>query len=184
MRKIIVVGGIIVAVIVIGMAGMRFYTKSFSPQDTAIYQGEHVAIKVDYSRPYKKDREIFGGLVPYGEVWRTGANETTTFTTNKDLRIGNKLLKAGSYSLFTIPGPDTWTVIFNQETGQWGVSPFSGRANRDPEKDVLTMEIPSIQTKSLFEQFTISFERMGKEIEMILMWDHTLIVVPIYVAEN
>lgn len=186
MRKIIVVGGILVAAMAVFMVGMRFYTKSFSPQDTTVYAQEEAEISVTYSRPFKKEREIFGpdGLVPYGKVWRTGANEATVFTTNTDLKIGNKLLPAGSYSLFTVPRPDTWTIIFNKETDQWGISPFSGEANRDPEKDALTLEVAAIKTRDLFEQFTISFERMGQEIEMILMWDQTLVVVPIYLTEG
>lgn len=184
MKKIIVAGGIVVAIVVVILVGMRFYTKSHSPQDTAVYDWDDAHITVSYSRPYKNDRQIFGALVPYDEVWRTGANEATTFTTSEDLTIGKKLLPAGSYSIFTIPGPEKWTVIFNKETEQWGISPFTGKANRDPENDVLTVEVASIKTKDLFEQFTISFERMGQEIEMIMMWDHTLVVVPIYLASE
>lgn len=184
MRKLIVAGGIIVAVIIVGMVGLRFYTKSFSPQDKAVFEGEKTQLSVSYSRPYKKEREIFGDLVPYNQVWRTGANEATTFTTSRDLMIGNKLLKAGSYSLFTIPRSNNWTVIFNNEVGQWGIVPFSGEANRDPQQDALTIDVATIKTPDLFEQFTITFEQMGQEIEMILMWDHTLIVVPMYVVSN
>ena len=184
MRKLIVVGGIVIAVIALFYAGMRFYTKSFSPQDTATFAGDKVKISVTYSRPYKKGREVFGDLVPFDKVWRTGANESTIFTTDRDLMIGNKLLEAGSYSLFTIPRPDNWTVIFNKETGQWGIAPLSGEANRDPERDALTVDVPAIQIPDLFKQFTISFEEMGEEIEMILMWDHTLIVVPMFIAKN
>ncbi|MBL6446281.1 DUF2911 domain-containing protein [Fulvivirga sp. 29W222] len=184
MRKLVVAGGIIVAIIIIGMVGLRFYTKSFSPLDKAIFEGENTELVVTYSRPYKKGRKIFGDLVPYDKVWRTGANEATIFTTDKDLMIGNKLLKAGSYSLFTIPRNNSWTIIFNKEVGQWGIVPFSGESNRDPEQDALTVDVATIKTPDLFEQFTIAFEQMGHEIEMILMWDHTLIVVPMYVASN
>lgn len=184
MRKLVVVTGIIIAVIVAAMIGMRFYTKSFSPQDTATFEGDQAHFSVTYSRPYKKGRKIFGGLVPYDQVWRTGANEATIFTTDKDLMISNKLLKAGSYSLFTIPHPDSWTVIFNNETGQWGIDIFSREANRDPQADALTFQATPIKTPDLFEQFTISFDQMGEEIEMILMWDHTLIVVPMFVAKD
>lgn len=172
------------AIVIIGMVGMRFYTKSFSPQDKAVFEGENASLTVAYSRPYKKGRQIFGDLVPYDEVWRTGANEATVFTTNKDLMIGNKLLKAGSYSLFTIPRANRWTIIFNNEVGQWGLDPFSGEVNRDPEQDALTLDVATIKTPDLFEQFTITFEQMGEEIEMILMWDHTLIVVPMFIAKN
>lgn len=184
MRTLIVAGGIVVAAIAVFFAGMRFYTKSFSPQETIRFTGDEINIAVTYSRPFRKDRDVFGELVPYNKVWRTGANEATIFTTNRDLMIGNKLLEAGAYSLFTIPRPNSWIIIFNSETGQWGIGPLSGEANRELKKDVLTVEVPAIQTPDLFEQFTISFEQMGDEIEMILMWDHTLVVVPMLIAKN
>ncbi|MCG8388596.1 MAG: DUF2911 domain-containing protein [Cytophagales bacterium] len=178
MRKLITIGGISVALLAIAAIGMRFYTKSFSPAGTAQYEKDDLQLWVDYCRPYKRDREIFGGLIAYNEVWRTGANEATTFHTNKPLMIGGKRLEPGSYSLFTVPGQDAWSVIFNSETGQWGVKLFSGEANRSAENDILSVEVRSIKTNGTFEQFTIAFEEMSDEIDMVLMWDQTLVVVP------
>ncbi len=180
MRKIITVGGITVAVIAAAAIGMRFYTKSFSPADVASYEKEGLSVKVNYCRPYKKDRKIFGELVPYGEVWRTGANEATIFTVNRPVKIKDKLLEPGDYSLFTLPEEETWQIILNSETGQWGVKIPSGKTNHNPEKDVLRVEVPSIKTNDLFEQFTIAFNEMSEEIEMVVMWENTLVVVPIY----
>lgn len=182
MKKLIIIAGIVIAVIALAFVGLRIYTKQFSPQDAVSYTNENVEIDVSYSRPYKKDRDIFGGLVPYGETWRTGANEATTFTSNAELNIRGKRLPAGSYSIFTVPGKDSWKVIFNEQTGQWGVN-FSGEANKTDEQDVLAVEVATVDSPDVFEQFTISFEQMGEEIEMIMMWDQTLVVIPITVVE-
>ncbi|MDX1628451.1 MAG: DUF2911 domain-containing protein [Fulvivirga sp.] len=182
MKKFVIISGIVIGVVVLALVGLRVYTKQFSPVDEVVYKQDNTIIKVQYSRPYKKGRDVFGSLVPYGETWRTGANEATIFTSSKDLLIkGKKVLPAGSYSLFTVPNEDTWEIIFNKETGQWGIEPFSGKANRDPEKDVLKVTVNALKTPDVFEQFTISFEKMGEEIEMILMWDQTLVVLPLTV---
>jgi len=182
MKRILIVIGIVILVSVIGFVGLRIYTKQFSPHDEATLQNDEVSLSVSYSRPYKKERVIFGGLVPYNKVWRTGANEATTFTTSKDLKIKGKILPAGKYSLFTKPSKNQWQIIFNKETGQWGIDPFSGNANRDETKDALTIEVGALDTPDVFEQFTIAFNQMGEDIEMVLMWDQTLVVVPIMVA--
>ena len=178
MKKIVVIVGVVVAVFAMAFVGFRMYTKSFSPEGLAQYDKDGISIKVKYGRPFKKGRQIFGGLVPYGQAWRTGANEPTVFTTNTDLKIGNNELKAGSYSLFSIPNQESWQVIFNSTIPGWGVD-MSGQAAREEATDALVIEVASINTKSMFEQFTIDFEQMHDEIDMVLMWDQTLVVVPI-----
>lgn len=183
MKKLLVVIGIVVALIVLAFIGQRWYTKSFSPQDTSTFEKGNVKVSVTYSRPYKKGRKIFGELVPYGDVWRTGANEATLFQTTSALLIDGKSLPPGEYSLFTVPGEEQWDVIFNSETGQWGISGMMDpQANRDPEKDVLVTTVPSVESEHVFEQFTIAFESMGKDVDMIMMWDKTMVVVPIKVV--
>ena len=179
MRKVIILSGIIIAIVVFAIVGFMFYTKSFSPKGVTAFNEEENEITVTYSRPFKREREIFGELVPFDKVWRTGANEATVFKTLKDIKIDDSVLPSGSYSIFTIPGEESWKVIFNKETGQWGINPFSGLANRDPEQDVLEIEVHAIQTQDTFEQFTINFDHVGNEIDMVLMWDQTLVVVPI-----
>ncbi len=178
MRKLITVVGILIAIIAIAYVGIRIYTKSFSPQEVAVYDQHGVSLRVNYSRPFMQDREIFGNLVPYGDVWRTGANEATTFISNAPLQVNGQTLPAGEYSLFTRPGEEEWEVIFNSETGQWGISIFDGKPNRDPEKDVLTISVPSITTTDKFDQFTITFDDMSEEIDLIMMWENTMVVVP------
>lgn len=115
--------------------------------------------------------------MPYGQVWRTGANEATTFETDKDLTFEGKILRRGKYSLWTIPRPDTWTIIFNSEYGQWGIN-SKGEPNRDPARDVLTVDVPAMTQDRVVEQFTVTFESVGDDVEMVLMWDKTLVAVP------
>ena len=181
MRKFLIFSLIGIAVIAAIVAFIGFVqlknTKSFSPEEEVIFEQGTLRIKVFYNRPSKKGREIFGGLVPYDEVWRTGANEATTFETNKDLTIEGKQLKAGKYSLWTIPRENNWTIIFNSEHGQWGLNSL-GEPNRNPDMDVLTVEAHAIQQDQVFEQFTIAFEKAGEDAEMVLMWDKTLVSVP------
>lgn len=181
MRRFLIFTGIGVVFIIILFVGIDImntrYTKSFSPEDNVSFDQGDLHIEVFYNRPYKKGREIFGKLVPYGKVWRTGANESTSFKTNKEIIIEGKKLKAGTYSLWTIPGPDIWTIIFNKEHGQWGVN-SDGEPNRDPARDVLSVKVHSVQQDRLFEQFTIEFTQQNGEAEMVLLWDKTLVTLP------
>lgn len=182
MKKFLIVTGVLFLIIVGVLAYIRFYyTKSFSPEATAEYNQNGAKITVFYNRPYKKGRVIFGELVPYNKVWRTGANEATVFETGRDLTIKGQTLKAGAYSLWTIPGEQSWKVIFNSQAGQWGVD-FNGEANRNPADDVVTVDVPSLSHDKEFEQFTISIEQVGEDLELILLWDKTVVVVPITIA--
>jgi hypothetical protein len=181
MKKFIIVAGVAVALLIIlGFVAKFFvkqHNKSFSPEDEVTYTSGDLTIRVFYNRPFKKGREIFGGLVPYGKVWRTGANEATTFETNRDLLIEGRTLKKGKYTLWTIPGEETWNIIFNSEYGQWGIG-SDGEANRNPEKDVLAIDVLAVQQERVFEQFTISFEKVGEDAEMVLIWDKTVVALP------
>ncbi len=119
-------------------------------------------ITIAYSQPGVKDREIFGKLVPYGKVWRTGANEATTFTTSKDITINGQKLAAGTYTLFTIPGEKEWTIIFNTEMGQWGAYKY------DAEKDALKVKATPEKHKAT-ERMTFS----AKDGVIYLDWAET-----------
>jgi hypothetical protein len=181
MRKFLIITGVAVALLIILAFVAKFFVKqhdkSFSPEEEVTFTSGDVNIRVLYNRPYKKEREIFGELVPYDKVWRTGANEATTFETTRDLIIEGNTLKKGKYSLWTIPGEETWKVIFNFEYGQWGIG-SDGEANRNSTKDALVIDVRAVQQERVFEQFTIAFERVGADAEMVLMWDKTLIAVP------
>jgi hypothetical protein len=182
MKKFLIFSGIGVVVIVALVAVVGYINakkeKSFSPEDQLVFNHDDLAIKVFYNRPFKKGRNIFGALVPYGKVWRTGANESTTFETNKPLMIEGKTLPAGKYSLWTIPNADSWTVIFNSQYGQWGIN-SKGEANRDATLDVLTVQVTPLHQEQEFEQFTISFEKTGgDDAEMVMFWNKTLVAMP------
>jgi hypothetical protein len=172
------VGVAIITILVLAVLYVRLqHTKSFSPEDEVFYDDGDLKIRVFYNRPYKKNREIFGGLVPFDEVWRTGANEATTFETNRPISIEGKRLNPGKYTLWTVPDSVTWTVIFNSEYGQWGVD-HNGEANRNPNRDVLNIPVHAVTQSREFEQFTITFEKMDGDAEMVLLWDKTVVAVP------
>ncbi|MBX2974364.1 MAG: DUF2911 domain-containing protein, partial [Flavobacteriales bacterium] len=124
----------------------------------------------------KKGREIFGELVPYGKVWRTGANEATTIEVNKDIRVGGLPLAAGKYTLWTIPQATSWTVILNSKSYSWGVT-YGGEAQRDPAADVVNVEVPVQELPDVVEQFTIDVT--AEPAALNLTWDRTAVSVPI-----
>ena len=130
-------------------------------------------ITVDYSSPRANGRKIFGGLVPYGQVWRTGANEATTFVTAANLSTGGKDIPAGSYTMFTVPGADKWTLIISKKTGEWGTD-YPGEAN-----DLARVDMTVSKTAAPVENFTISFHEMGSGCHMYLDWENTRATVEI-----
>lgn len=138
---------------------------------SARYQNNYV--KVTYSQPQKKNRKIFGELVPFGKVWRTGANEATELTTVTDIQVHDILLKAGTYSLFTIPGPDRWTIIINADVGLWGAY------NYNEAKDVYRFDVPVQSADKIYEPFTINLENRNEMAELLMMWDNVKLSIPI-----
>ncbi len=135
-------------------------------------------VKVVYGSPRKKGRTLFGpedagALVPYGTVWRTGANEATELTTTGDLTVGGETLPAGTYAVFTIPGPDTWTVIFNSGLGQWGAYSY------DASQDVLRVTAPAETIDQDHEAFTISFEDRNGQTYLTMTWGQTRVALPV-----
>ncbi len=173
--------GITVAVLAIlfflfGMPYLRQMTKKLSPEKSAAYTRNNMDLSVTYSSPFKKGRVIFGELVPYGEVWRTGANEPTTFTTATDIRVADQKLPSGTYSLWTRPEKEKWSVIFNKGVPGWGVR--GGETARDPNEDVVTVEVPVEKLSSSQESFLIDFEETDGPY-LTLSWDETKIRVPI-----
>ena len=144
-------------------------------------------VYVTYSRPYKRGRDnIFGtadsgALVPFDAVWRTGANEATEITVTGDVTVGGKALAAGTYSLFTVPGPESWTVHFNSELGLSGTGMFvDGQftAVDLPASDVLvhTAEVGTLEEE--VDQLTIAFEGVEGGAHMCLRWITTEVCVP------
>lgn len=132
-------------------------------------------IQVAYSRPGVKDRTIFGGIVPYGVVWRTGANQATRVTFSTPVKLEGHDIPAGTYALFTIPGEDEWTIIINKKANQWGSFAY------DPKEDLVRFKVsPETLTDTMLETFTIEFNDLSDDsATMLLIWDKT--VVPIQV---
>jgi hypothetical protein len=137
-----------------------------SPPGTAKATIDGATITIDYSRPSVKGRKIMGGLVPWGEVWRTGANEATTLTTDKAIEIGGLAVPAGKYTLFTLPGETEWKLIVNKQTGQWGTE-------YDQKQDLGRIALKKAATAGLVEQFTISLDKVAKGGVLKLAWENT-----------
>jgi len=144
-----------------------------SPRDSVSGTVAGSAIKIAYGSPAVKGRKIWGGLVPYDKVWRTGANPVTTFETSKDIQIEGKTLPAGKYSLFTTPGETEWKVIFNSQLGQWGIK-NDGSANDDPSKDVLVVTVKSMKSKEFNERLTFKIHN-----GFVLLWENLAVPVKI-----
>ena len=150
-------------------------TKKHSPEDTIEYTSGDLTLKVFYCRPYKKGREIFGGLIPYNEVWRTGANEPTTFTTNKAIDFGGTMVQPGTYSLWTIPQQTQWTIILNTEVPDWGAG-FDGKAAHNPKHDAYKINVAAQDLQEPVEQFTMDFIY---NVNLTMAWDKTQVLIPI-----
>jgi hypothetical protein len=129
-------------------------------------------IKVDYSSPRAKGRKIFGAasekaLVPYGEIWRTGANEATTFVSDTNLTVGGKAVAPGSYTVFTVPNADKWILIINKKTAEWGI-PYKYEAD-----ELARVDMQVSKTPAPVENFTIAFDPAGSKCTLRMEWENT-----------
>lgn len=157
------------------LSAQTFSDLDNSPADIATFpkRGSAKKVKVTYSRPQAKGRKVFGELVKYDKVWRTGANEATEITFYQDVKIGGKMVKAGSYSLFTIPTKGAWTVIINSQLNQWGAYQY------DKKKDVVRATVKTKVSKEKIEAFSITFQEATKGTTMYLGWEKTIVEIPI-----
>ncbi len=151
-------------------------SKRPSPPGTAEVTLKQKRITVDYSRPSLKGRKAVGGqLVPYGQVWRTGANEATALTTEADLNVGGVNVPAGKYTLYTLPSEGTWKLIISKQTGQWGTI-------YNEDQDLARVDMQKTALEQPVEQFTISFEKTGDDsANLVLQWENTQVSVPVKV---
>jgi hypothetical protein len=138
-----------------------------SPKITTTGKIGDANMTITYGSPAVKGRKIWGELVPFDKVWRAGANEVTQIETDKDLVVEGKKLPAGKYSLYTIPGEKTWQVIFNSQTGQWGIE-RSGETTRNPEKDVIVVAVKPSQSVLLEENLIYVINNKG----LVLKWEN------------
>ena len=163
------------ALCLVATLGLAQNHKPLSPaaKAEAVIGGKNVT--VTYSAPSKRDRVIMGGLVPYGKVWRTGANAATTLETETDLMIGDLHVPAGSYSLFTIPGEKEWTLIVNKQTGQWGTK-------YDEAQDLGRVKMTVKPVKDVVETFAIDVKPgTTKNGTLLMTWENTQAAAPLTV---
>jgi hypothetical protein len=137
------------------------------PAKAACKFADGKSVTVNYSSPRMRGRKIFGDLVPYGEVWRAGADDATAFVPNVDVNVGGKNVPAGRYTLFTLPTPTKWTLIISKKIGEWGI-PYPGA-----QFDFVRMEMKVSKLPSPLENFTISFDQTGTSCTMRLDWETT-----------
>jgi hypothetical protein len=184
MKKLGTILLIILGILLLGyfviLPMMKKHTKKQSPETTIYYEENGYDLSLYYNQPSMKGRKIFGGLVPYGEVWRTGANEATAFNTTKEITIAGEVLPAGTYTIWTIPEKDHWTVIFNSKSYKWGVTlkGTSVKPSREPAYDVLKVKVPVNKQNNPTERFTIAFE-IENGLALTIAWENIKIKLPI-----
>jgi hypothetical protein len=154
-------------VAVMNAAQQQDKSKRPSPPAKAECKLAGANVTIDYSSPRMKGRTIYGTLVPYGQVWRLGANEATTLTTDANLTIGGKDVPAGTYTLFAVPDQDKWTLVISKKTGEWG-TPYPGES-----EDLARVEMKVSKLPSSMENFTIGFTQGGGGCTMHVDWETT-----------
>lgn len=146
-----------------------------SPLDFALFrpngQNTKPIARIIYSRPSMKNRKIFGSLVPYGKVWRTGANQSTELNLYKDIVIEGEKLKRGNYTLYSIPDKDSWKIIFNSNLFTWGAYDY------DSSKNVLEINIPAKNVKKTYDSFGIAFDGEKGNGKLLLAWENSEVLV-------
>lgn len=159
------------------------FNKPLSPKKTVSFKVDDLKVEVFYNRPSKRERQVFGALVPFDKVWRTGANEATTFETNKDLIINSMPLSKGKYTVWTVPGANSWKVMFNSKQYEWGVDEKM-EPMWDPNFDVVEVEVKTQEIDTTVEQFTIAFDNSTDNLKLTMAWDNTKIEVPLQKKEK
>lgn len=156
-------------------ATAQIKTPAASPGCKIVQTAGLTDITIEYSRPSVKGRTIFGGLVPYGELWRTGANKNTTITFSDKVTIDGKELKAGTYALYTVPNPESWDVIFYTDTENWGTP-----QEYDESKEALRVTVPVITLDNNIESFSIWIDNLrDNSCSLQLGWEKTMVSIPI-----
>jgi hypothetical protein len=161
----------ILLTVLMGASSLTAQEKRASPHETVNATVDGAKISVTYGRPYAKGRKIVGGLVPYGQVWRTGADEATTLVTDKDLMFGGTHVAAGTYTLYTLPGENGWQLIINKQTKQWGTE-------YSQCQDLARIPMKVTKTGSPVEQFTIAVNDTAAGGELKLTWENSEVTAP------
>jgi len=175
-RKYLAVGVsfiMLIAALAIAQQPPEDKSKRPSPPATAEVTLKGKKVAIDYSRPSLKGRKVGQELAPYGQVWRTGANEATTLTTEVDLNIGGVKVPAGKYTLYSLPSEGTWKLIINKQTGQWGT-------RYDQSQDLARVDMKKSSLPQPVEQFTISFDKKSESTaDLNLDWANTRVSVAV-----
>ena len=149
-----------------------------SPLAFATARYKDAYLKITYSQPDKNNKEVFGSAVPYGEVWKTGDHEATEITVTRDVVLNGIILKAGTYSIFTIPNKETWTIIINSDLGLWG------SYNYNQKNDLFRFDVPVQSTDgTIYERFTIEADQRNDKAQISLLWDKTKVSFPVQFNE-
>lgn len=156
-----------------GAAGLSAQQQA-SPRDTTRATIAGANVLIDYGRPSMRGRKIMGDLVPFGAVWRTGANAATTLVTDKNLMFGNTMVPPGTYTLYSLPTASGWKLIINRQTGQWGTA-------YDEAQDLARIDMKVEPLAAPVELFTIKLAPRGSMGELRLEWEKTAAVVPFMV---
>jgi hypothetical protein len=176
MKKFALIAALLFAVATLASAQMSMsQDKSKRPSPPASAQckfSDGKTIKMDYSSPRAKGRKIFGttsekALVPYGEIWRTGANDATTFVTDTNLTVGGKAVPAGSYTIFTVPKADAWWLVISKKTGEWGTD-YPGE-----KEDLVRVPMKVSKTAAPVENLLIGFDHTGTKCTLRIEWENT-----------
>jgi Protein of unknown function (DUF2911) len=166
-NKALAIGTSLLCLVMAAASQQQDKSKRPSPPAKAEVVLKGKTITIDYSRPFAKGRKVIGGIVPFDQVWRTGANEATTFTTPIDLMAGDAKIPAGTYTLYSLPSANGWKLIINKQTGQWGT-------DYDQKQDLARVDMLVSKTSQPVEQFTISFEKKGDDAAtLLLQWENT-----------
>jgi len=167
MRKALLLATVLLTFLALAAAQKDKSQRPSPPAQAQCKLPDGKTITVDYSSPRAKGRKIFGGLVPYGEVWRTGANEATTFVTDANLTVGKLTVPAGSYTIFTVPNQDKWALIINKKTGEWGI-PYKYEAD-----ELGRVDMKAAATSGPVENFAIAFDQVSNTCQLTLSWENT-----------
>jgi hypothetical protein len=165
MKKIGIV--VMTLLLVFSLESAQAQNNTKSPKATV----ESKNVKITYNRPSLRGRKVGTELAPYGKVWRTGADAATMITFTKDGKFGGKDVKAGNYTLYTIPAEKEWTVILNKQTGQWGTQ-------YDEAQDFVRVKVPAKKTNKSEEVFTIKVDDKAKGSDLVMLWENTSVTVP------
>ncbi|NJN78173.1 MAG: DUF2911 domain-containing protein [Saprospiraceae bacterium] len=168
MKKVFFTAALLLTAVLFANAQVK--TPAPSPSAKIMQTVGMTDVTIDYSRPSMKDRVIFGGLVPYGEMWRTGANASTKITVSSDVTIDGNELKAGTYALYTIPQKEEWVIVLHNNLTHWGVGGYKA------EEDAFRFKVKSMATKEAVESFTIGISNIGLGTANIdISWENTMV---------